>query len=57
MNHRCPGEWLTIELMERWLGFLVDELSYRVHDSAPIDSSRLPALPRRPLTFHAVRLT
>lgn len=35
VNHRCPGEWLTIKLMERWVGFLVDEVSYRVEGRRP----------------------
>lgn len=46
-NHRCPGEWITIELMKQALEMLTLRLSYEVPDQdLRIDESRLPALPR-----------
>ena len=46
-NHRCPGEWITIELMKVALDFLARRLSYEVpKQDLRIATSRLPALPR-----------
>ncbi|QIH74593.1 cytochrome P450 [Brevundimonas mediterranea] len=45
-GHRCPGESIVIDLMERAVGLLAD-LSYRLPDQdLDIDFRRLPALPR-----------
>jgi fatty-acid peroxygenase len=45
-NHRCPGEWITMELMRVALDFLVNRIRYEVPEQdLEIDCSRLPALP------------
>ena len=47
LNHRCPGEWITIELMKVSCKFLTETIDYNVPDQdLEIDTRRLPALPR-----------
>jgi fatty-acid peroxygenase len=46
-HHRCPGEWITIELMKLGARILSQELTYEVPgQDLTIDQARLPALPR-----------
>lgn len=46
-GHRCPGEWITIALMELAVDYLVHRVRYRVpSQDLWIDKTRLPALPR-----------
>jgi len=46
-NHRCPGEWITIELVKDAVRFLTQEAIYDVPEQdLAITRSRLPALPR-----------
>lgn len=46
-NHRCAGEWVTIELMKVASDFLARRIRYDVPlQDLRIDPSRLPALPR-----------
>lgn len=45
-NHRCPGEWITIGLMQTLLRLLVSETRYSVpRQNFWIDLSRMPAIP------------
>jgi fatty-acid peroxygenase len=47
MHHRCPGEWITIELMKQASEVLSRSIRYDVPEQdLRIDYSRLPALPR-----------
>jgi fatty-acid peroxygenase len=47
MHHRCPGEWITIELMKQASEVLSRSIGYDVPEQdLRIDYSRLPALPR-----------
>lgn len=56
LNHRCPGEWITIELMTVALSVLAGRLAYDVPDQdLRIDRSRLPALPRSRFVIGNVR--
>ncbi|MCL3882465.1 cytochrome P450 [Marivita sp. GX14005] len=49
-THRCPGEWLTILLMERFAAFLTRDLGWRLSDpNSALDYSALPARPEKPL--------
>lgn len=55
-NHRCPGEWITIELMRVALDFLANRIRYEVPEQdLRIGYSRLPALPRSRFIITAVR--
>lgn len=54
-NHRCPGEWITIELMKVAAQFLTGRLAYEVPpQDLRIERSRLPALPRSRFVIRAV---
>lgn len=56
-NHRCPGEWLTIELMRQALGFFASDIQYRVPEQdLTLDRQRLPALPRSRMILRDVRI-
>ncbi len=45
-NHRCAGEWITIELMKVAVDFLVHGINYAVPpQDLSIDLSRMPAIP------------
>jgi len=47
LNHRCPGEWITIELMKMVAILLAGRITYDVPaQDLRIDRSSLPALPR-----------
>jgi fatty-acid peroxygenase len=47
LNHRCPGEAITVELMKTVVEFLTTRLAYGVpQQDLTVDMSRLPALPR-----------
>lgn len=46
-NHRCAGEWLTIELMKIGLKFLATTISYHVpKQDLSLELNRFPALPK-----------
>lgn len=47
LNHRCAGEWVTIQLTQSALVFLVEKMSYKVpKQDLKIKMSNLPALPK-----------
>ena len=57
VNHRCPGEWIAIELMKVALDFLAGRIEYDVPEQdLRINSSRLPALPRSRFIIRNVKL-
>jgi fatty-acid peroxygenase len=54
-NHRCPGEWATIEIMKAALDFFVNGIRYEVPEQdLRIDETRLPALPRSKFVINKV---
>ncbi|MCK5909229.1 MAG: cytochrome P450 [Caulobacter sp.] len=56
LGHRCPGEWIVVELMERSLQVLAEDIDYDVPDQdLSIDFRRLPALPRSGFVMTNVR--
>lgn len=56
LNHRCPGEWITLALMRVALGFFVHEIRYRVpSQKLRVDRSRLPPLPHSGFVMADVR--
>jgi fatty-acid peroxygenase len=47
VNHRCPGEWIAVELLKVEAEFLTKKVSYEVPEQElAIDFARVPALPR-----------
>ncbi len=56
-GHRCPGEWLTIELMRLAVDIFANRLDYAVPpQDLRIDTLRLPALPRSGMVLRDVRV-
>ena len=50
VTHRCPGEWLTIRIMEQFARFLEEDLRWRLSNpEVHLDYSALPALPKEAL--------
>lgn len=57
LGHRCPGEWIAMELMKVAVHYLGGRLRYRVpKQDLSIDQARLPALPRSGFVIRDVRL-
>lgn len=55
-NHRCPGEWITIELMKVAVRFLTTAIRYEVPaQDLRIDLSRIPAMPHSHFVIDNVR--
>lgn len=56
VDHRCPGELITIELMRLMVEFFVHRIEFQVpHQNLRIDMSRLPAAPKSELKITNVR--
>lgn len=46
-SHRCPGEWITIELMKRAVSLLTVAMDYDVPEQdLRVELSRMPAVPK-----------
>lgn len=46
-NHRCAGEWITIQILEMTLDFLINAIRYEVpNQNLEVDLARMPALPK-----------
>lgn len=57
INHRCPGEWITIALMKNAIQFLNNEITYDVPDqNLNIPLSRIPAIPESRFIIKNVRI-
>jgi fatty-acid peroxygenase len=55
VNHRCPGEWIAIELLKVEADFLAKKVSYEVPEQQlAIDFARVPALPHSKITIRSV---
>lgn len=55
-NHRCPGEWIAIELIKVAVNFFVGGIAYDVPEQdLRIDFARLPALPRSGFVIRVAR--
>lgn len=56
-NHRCAGEWMTIDLVGRAVRLLTEELRYEVpRQDLSIDLSRMPAIPASRFRIHNVQV-
>jgi len=57
-GHRCPGEWITIELMKRAVTILTGEMDYDVPDQdLRVSLRRIPTLPASRFVIANVRPT
>ncbi|QGJ68869.1 Fatty-acid peroxygenase [Planctomycetales bacterium 10988] len=57
VNHRCPGEWITLELMKLAVEVLRTRLTYHVpHESFQLNFRRVPALPPNRFEIQAVKV-
>lgn len=55
-NHRCAGEWITINLTRLALDHLVARMEYEVPDQdLKIDLSRIPAIPKSHFKMQNIR--
>jgi fatty-acid peroxygenase len=55
-DHRCPGEWLAIALLEEWLRLLTRAMRYAVPEQdLGVSLTRLPARPRSGVVLVDVR--
>ncbi|XNO42114.1 cytochrome P450 (plasmid) [Sinorhizobium meliloti] len=55
-GHRCPGEWIAIELMKLATDFLARRISYEVPEQdLSIDWSRMPPVPRSRFVISRIR--
>ncbi|HEX8659748.1 MAG TPA: cytochrome P450 [Hymenobacter sp.] len=56
-GHRCPGEWLTLAVLQQAMNFLARRLRYDVPpQDLSFDLTRMPTLPRSGFLMHNVRL-
>jgi fatty-acid peroxygenase len=57
VNHRCAGEWITIELMEVALDFLVNSIQYDVPaQDLQVSLTRMPTMPKSRFILSNVKL-
>ncbi|MFL6550610.1 MAG: cytochrome P450 [Povalibacter sp.] len=57
LNHRCPGEWITMAIMQTMVEVLLRRISYSVPlQDASLDYARMPALPRSRFVISGVRV-
>ena len=57
VHHRCPGEWITVELMKVATRFLTEAIAFEVPgQDLRINWARLPALPHSRFVMTNVRL-
>ena len=55
-NHRCAGEWITIDLTRTALCYLVERMDYRVPlQNLKIKLNRIPAIPKSRFVISDVR--
>ena len=57
INHRCAGEWITINIMTDTLDFLLNKMEYNLPpQNLTIDMARIPALPKSRIIFENVEI-
>ncbi|HHP7232130.1 MAG TPA: cytochrome P450 [Xenococcaceae cyanobacterium] len=55
-NHRCPGEWITIELIKVTLDFLTQSLEYDVPEqNLTVSLSKIPTIPQSGFVISNIR--
>ncbi|WP_410509907.1 cytochrome P450 [Methanosarcina hadiensis] len=54
-NHRCPGEWITMEIMKVALRFFTENMEYYVPEQdLSMDLTRVPAIPESRFVIEGV---
>lgn len=57
MGHRCAGEWVTIQVMQDSLDFLVNKLDYEVPDqNLEYSMIRMPTIPKNGFVMKHIKL-
>lgn len=55
-GHRCPGEWITLTLLQRIVQLLLEEMEYTVPtQDLSVDLSRIPAAPASGFVIERIR--
>ncbi|MGI0107725.1 cytochrome P450 [Salinimicrobium sp. WS361] len=55
-NHRCAGEWITINITRITLNYLVEKMTYQIpKQDLEIELSRIPTIPKSRLKMTNVR--
>lgn len=55
-DHRCPGEWLTIEIMKASLDMMVNHMEYEIPpQDLNFSMTRMPSLPKSKFIIEKVR--
>ncbi len=55
-NHRCPGEWITIDLMKIAVDMLVNQMKFSFPEQdTSISLTRIPAIPESRIIISDVR--
>lgn len=55
-DHRCPGEWLTVDIMETALDLLANKMTYTVpQQNLHYSMKRMPSLPKSRFIMENVR--
>lgn len=56
-NHRCAGEWITMQIVEASIDFLLNNMQYDVPEqNLNVRLSRLPAIPKSRFVINNVKL-
>jgi fatty-acid peroxygenase len=56
VNHRCPGEWISIAILKRVVRELVDGMEYDVPEQdLSVDLTEMPTLPESGFVMRSVR--
>lgn len=57
LNHRCPGEWITIALVKATVEFLTQAITYDVpQQDLTVNLSKLPALPESKFVINNIKI-
>lgn len=55
-GHRCPGEWLTIAVMQRTLDIMVNKMDYAVPEQdLSLSMTKMPSVPKSGMVLNDVK--
>src|SRR5699024_7841032 len=56
IGHRCPGEWLTLEVLKETLDFFVDDITYEVpKQDLTYSLTDIPSLPKSKVNINKIQ--